>query len=605
MFIRKTKKTVSETNKDYFVYQLVESIRTEKGPRQRILLSLGSDLGLSDEDIKILAGRIEEIFQGINSLFTCSEKIETLAQKFASQLIHRLSNEKETCEEHKKDLQTIDINTIEQQEPRTVGIEHLLLHFASKLQIQKKLKELGLSEKEVILSLATIIGRAAFPSSERALHKWVTQRSGLGELLDFDFQKISLHNFYQISDVLLKHKIELEKYLEQAQMKIHGYQSTMVLYDLTNTYMEGQAKSNPKAAHGYSKEKRSDCRLITLGLVINEHGFISRSSILPGNISECDTFQKMIESLSYFEKILKPTVIIDAGIATEDNLLWLRNNNYTYVVSSRQNAPSMELEGPLLPVGDPNKTHVKAALVKTDGDEEKWLYCESKAKQAVALQMKEFFQKRFETDLKKVAESLSKPKGRKKHPIILERIGKLKEKHKRISGCYEIDIKTTSDEKIVTAIHWTLKPEKLEKKLNGRYFLRTNLTRLSAEELWNLYDSIRTVEDTFRFMKSSLGLRPVYHQKERRVDGHLWITTLAYHLIQSCMYQLKQQGICYRWETIRDLMSTRIRVTIKADIENEKILYHRSTTKAEEHQKKIYQALGITSQILKARKTIV
>lgn len=531
MFIRKTKNTHPKTKKEYFVYQLVESVRTERGPRQRIILSLGSDLGVSDEDLKLLANRIEEIFLGTSSLLPYPDEIERLAQQYASQLIHRLSkSDMPESPPLETEYQSIDIQTIEQQEPRTVGAEHLALYFASQLQLAKKLCELGFSEREIALSLGTIIGRAVFPASERATHEWLSKRSGLGELIDFDFQNTPLNQLYKISDRLLEHKETLEKHLECTQQAIHGYKSTMVLYDLTNTYMEGQAKGNGKARHGVSKENRTDCPLVTLGLVVNEHGFATRSAFLPGNISEPETLQQMVKALNH--------------------------------------------------------------------------YCESEAKRAVATQMKEAFQRRFEADLTKMQEGLAKPKGRKKYPKILERIGRLREKHKRVSGCYEITVEASDDGKMATAIQWSLNPEKLEDRLNGYYFLRTNLIHLGPEALWELYDSIRTVEDAFRFMKSSLGMRPVYHQKEHRVDGHLWITILAYHLIQACLYQLRRQGISHLWQTVRNRLSTRMRVTIRAQTKEKQTFYHRSTTKAEEGQRQIYQALGLTTQILKSVKTL-
>lgn len=606
MFIRKTKKIDPKSKKPYFVYQLVESFRTARGPRQRILLSLGSEIGVADEDLKLLANRIEEILTGSASLFPYPEKIENVAQYYSSQLVGRLSHsEPQSDESSQPEYQSIDMQTIEQQEPRTVGAEHLLLHFCGQLGLQKKLKELGLSEKEIALSLGTIIARAIFPKSERATYQWVTQRSGLGELIDFDFSTVTLDHLYKISDRLLEHKEDLEIHLESAQQAVHGYSSTMILYDLTNTYMEGQAKGNPKAKHGVSKEKRSDCSLITLGLVINEHGFPMRSSFLSGNISEPGTLQKAIEALHRSDDLFKPIIVLDAGIASEDNLTWLREHKFKYVVSARQRAPSMELEGPLVSVGNPDETKVKAALIKSDDMEEKWLYCESEAKRAVSSQIKEAFRKKLEAELTKMQEGLLKPKGRKKYPKILERIGRLREKYSRISSCYEITVDATEDGLTAASINWRVTPEKLEEKLNGYYFLRTNLVTVGPDTLWDLYNSIRTVEDAFRFMKSSLGMRPVHHQKEHRVDGHLWITILAYHLIQSCLYQLRQQGLSYLWETVRNWMSGRVRVTMRAKTADGKTIYHRSTTKAEENQRKIYQALRVQTQILKAKQTVV
>jgi transposase len=475
---------------------------------------------------------------------------------------------------------------------------------AHQLELPTKLKELGFSATEVAIALGSIIARAAHPKSEKATFSWLTKTSGLEELLNFNYKNLSLNRLYRISDQLLVHKTALEKHLEETEQKFHGFQNTIALYDLTNIYMEGQAKANPKAVHGISKEKRFDCPLVTLGLVINEHGFLHRTSILPGNASEPKTLQEMIQSLDAHQSLFKPIIILDAGISSEDNLRWLRDHEYYYIVSARQKAPSMELEGDLESVGD-LKNLVKAALVKCFDGEEKWLYCESEAKAAVATQMKQSFKKRFEADLQKLSNGLSKPKGRKKYAKVLERIGRLKEKHKRISGCYEIDVQASENGTEASCVTWKIIDEKISEKLTGKYFLRTNLLNKSPKELWSLYNTLRGIEDAFRFMKSSLGLRPVYHQKEHRVDGHLWITVLAYHLLQNCLYQLNKQGIHHNWETIRSMLESRIRVTIQAVTKEGNILYHRSTTKAEHEQKRIYQALSLSPQILKAKKIIL
>jgi transposase len=497
------------------------------------------------------------------------------------------------------------VNSIEQSEPRSVGAEHLVLQMALQLKLPEQLEKLGLSKTETTEALGSIIGRAINPDSERSTYAWLSKESGLGELLDFDFRKSSLDRLYRISDKLLPLKAKLECHFEDREQQFHGYANTIALYDLTNTYMEGQAKGNPKARFGISKEKRNDCPLVTLGLVINEHGFLHRTSILPGNAAEPSTLEKMIQSLSIHQTLYRPTIVLDAGIATEANLAWLRKQQYFYVVSARQDAPPLELEEELVSVGDAQDL-VKAALLKSpDNSEEKWLYCESEAKAAVASKMKQSFRRRFEEELQIAAASLLKPRGRKKYTKVLERIGRLKEKHKKISGCYEVNIEASEDGKIATAITWEALEEKLSDKLTGKYFLRSNRVDLGARELWQVYNTLRSVEDAFRFMKSSLGLRPVYHQKGRRVDGHLWITVMAYHLIQHCLYQLKQQNIHYNWETVRKIMRSRIRVTTKAALEEGRILHHRSSTKAEGEQVDLYIALGLSSQILGTRKIIL
>lgn len=609
MFIKKTLKTERKTGKSYSAYHLVESVRTERGPRQRVLLYMGAEINLPESELKFLAQRIEEIIAGQNALLPCPANVERLAQSYASQAIRRLSETQESSrgsedDESEQHFVNVDVNSIEQSEPRTVGAEHLLLKMAEQLEIPEKLDQLGLSKTEAAVALGSIIARAVASDSERATYTWLCNSSGLGELLDFDFTKSSLDKLYQISDKLLTNKDILEKHLEEVESKFHGYQSTIALYDLTNTYMEGQAKSNPKAKHGVSKEKRKDCPLVTMGLVMNQHGFLNRTSILPGNASEPKTLEDMIRKLDVQESFLKPIIILDAGIATEANLAWLKKNKYEYVVSARQESPSVDFEGELIPVGD-LKNFVKAAFVKGDYGDEQWLYCESEAKAAVASQMKESFRLRYEEELKKLSAGLTKQKTRKKYVKVLERVGRLKEKHKRISSCYEVNIIPSEDGQSAISVEWKVLEEKITEKLTGKYFLRTNILNMGAKDLWQLYNTLRGIEDAFRFMKSSLGLRPVYHQKEARVDGHLWITILAYHLIQNCLYQLSKKGINHHWQTIRKILLGRIRVTMQAKTVDGKILYHRSTTKAEGEQVVIYRTLGFSPQILKAKKAIL
>jgi transposase len=608
MFIRATFKIEPKTGKRYCNYHLVESFRTSKGSRQRTLLYLGSELPVKDNEIKVLADRINDIIYGSKSLFACSNDIEKLAQTYAAKVIARLSEpddiKKNESKSTEPELVNININSIEASDSKTVGAEHLILKMAEQLELSKILQSLGFHNADLALALGSIISRAVSPNSERATYNWLCSNSGLGELLDFDFKKSSLDKLYKISDKLLKHKDIIEARLEAIEQNFHGLTSTIALYDLTNTYMEGQAKSNDKAKHGVSKEKRFDCPLVTMGLVMNEHGFLNKTSFFPGNASESKTLKVMIEALSSDQSLFKPVIVMDAGIATNENLTWLKANNYDYIVSARGQAPSMALDGNLVEVGDLNN-FVKAAIIKSDDNEEKWLYCESEAKSAVASQMKQSFKKRYEDDLKKISEGLQKSKGRKVYLKIIDRLGRLKEKHKNISACYEVNVLPSENGLIANSIEWKVIDDKMNAKLTGKYFLRTTLTKMGAKDLWQLYNTLRRAEDAFRFMKSSLGMRPVYHQKEQRVDGHLWITVLAYHLIQNCLYQLKESGNASQWDTIRMSMMSRTRITVQATTAENKTLYHRSTTKATMEQKEIYQALGISEKILSTKKAIL
>lgn len=606
MFIRTTRKTDPVTRKPYFSLQLIESMRTERGPRQRILLNLGNIPDLDAGQLKQLANRIEEIVSGQTTCICLPEKIESLAQAYASRLVKNLAKPalKESETAAIPDYATIDLQSVVHQEARTIGTEDLLLRTAKQLKFPEKMEELNLSKKQIAIALSSIIARATFPASERATHLRLISQSGLGELLDINFASISLNQIYEISDKLLSHKKELEQHVAKQQKQIHNYTDTIVLYDLTNTYFEGQAKQNPKAQFGVSKEKRRDCPLVTLGLVINQHGFLSRSEFLAGNVSEPKSLKGAIEALSSTGDLLKPTIVMDAGVATEENLQWLRENSYTYIVSARQKAPVLESGGEPVMVGNSEKYQVKVFELPVNG-QEKWLHCASPAKEATASSMKTFFQKRLEGDLEKLAAVLQKPKGRKKLHKVLERIGRIREKHRSISGCYEINVIPSDDGLTAVRIEWKVLSEKIEDKLTGRYYLRTNLLQLGAKELWDMYNSIRIVEDAFRFMKSSLGMRPVYHQKAGRVDGHLWITILAYTLIQDILYRLRAKGITHSWDTIRTQLNSRIRVSMRAKTDAAAVIHLRTTTEAEQFHRQIYEALGLPPEILGSKKTML
>ncbi|HEY6435890.1 MAG TPA: hypothetical protein VIY47_04820 [Ignavibacteriaceae bacterium] len=178
MFIKKNTKKDRKTGQTYIVYQLVESVRTENGPRQRILLYMGSDLGIPETDHPMLAQRISEILSQETPLISYDQEIERLAQQYASQLVKRLSVEQHELNEKgsvPSEFMNIDVNSIKNLEPRSVGAEHLILQMAQQLKFPEQLEELGFSEAEIALVLGTVIARAVNPSSERATYAWLTQ----------------------------------------------------------------------------------------------------------------------------------------------------------------------------------------------------------------------------------------------------------------------------------------------------------------------------------------------------------------------------------------------------------------------------------------------
>lgn len=594
MFIRKKEKSDPATGKKYCLYQLVESFRTERGPRQRILLNLGSKLSLSDGDRKLLANRIEELLVGTQPLFDYPQAIESLAENFAKQLLKRGATQAFRPHEESEPLyESVDLNSVEHDRSRTIGVEHIANETIKKLKLDTKLLELGLSKRQVEVAIATIIGKLACSRSELGTYNWMQRESAIEELLDTDFSRLSLDSVYKVGDLLLNNKQALESHLATTETTLFSLDNTIVLYDLTNTYFEGSAKNISHAARGYSKERRSDCSLVTLGLVLNKQGFPVRSKLLSGNVSEPSTLKEALAHLSV-EDAQKSIVVLDAGIATEENLSYLREYGYSYLVSSRRRSCEFPEGLEMELVKETNNNTVHAAQVKETECNEIHLYCHSTQRQEKEEAMRSLLQTRFEDDLQKAANALKKKGGTKAYSKVLLRVGRLKEKHKRISSYYEVDVQPDEKGSMAVAITWQRKNQNLDNRFQGGYLLRAYGLEWRSEELWKTYVMLTEVEESFRCLKSDLGLRPIYHQKDSRVDAHLFITLLAYHIMQTVLYELGLKGIKMRWKTLQRRMSTQTRVTTIMRLKTGKTVHIRSSTNPESSHREIYRALNLS-----------
>nr|MDA3915754.1 IS1634 family transposase [Deltaproteobacteria bacterium] len=296
-------------------------------------MNIGADFALPRDQWPILCSRIKDIISGQKNLFKVSGKIEQLAQDYAARMIQTRTN---IVKENNTDFHEIDVNSLEAQRPRSVSCEHVALETFRFLGLDQKLKDLKFTGPQIAAAMATIIGRMCHPGSELSTHNWLQNKTGLGELIDHDFNKTSLYRMYQVSDMLLKHKKPLEDFLFTREQSLIELGETITLYDLTNTYFEGSGLYNELAAYGHSKEKRTDCPLVTLGLVLDSSGFPKHSEIFKGNVNEASTMAGMVKGLQDNTLSEKPTIVMDAGIATQGNIDWLKTNLYPYIVVSRK-----------------------------------------------------------------------------------------------------------------------------------------------------------------------------------------------------------------------------------------------------------------------------
>ena len=617
MYIRRTKTKNLDDGGAYYTYRIVESVRLGKQVKQRTLLNLGKDFAIDSEHWSLLTARIKQLLEDSEphqqELFHVADDLtqllEASAQRYSALIIAKLAQAVDV-ESPETYYHSVDINHVEALQARSIGVESLAWHALQQLQLDQKLTALGFNKVELAAAVGSIIARVVSPGSELHTHNWLQSCSALGELLDHDYGNTSLTRLYNISDKLLKHQTALETFLSDQEQTLFDLNRSIVLYDLTNTYFEGQCTQNPKAQFGRSKEKRSDCPLVTLGLVLDGDGFPLSSQVFPGNASEPGTLELMLDGLlekNPLSQTAKPVIIMDAGIASQDNIDWLTEQNYHYLVVSReQSVKNPKDQDNAVMVRDTEHSKV-CVYSETDAEtNETRLYCHSEQKAKKEQSIRNRFHVRMEEALNKLDAGLNKKYTLKKYSKILERIGRLREKNRRVSPDYQIEVIADKEQKNAIRIEWELQPQSEQKDLHcGVYCLRTNISDWSEEQLWTTYIMLTEIEATFRSLKSELGLRPVYHQKEERVTGHLFITLLAYHLVHTLRYQLKQQGIHLSWENIRKIMSTQQRISITLPTDDHKTIHLRTTTKTEMRQKQIYDALNIKTDLIGKYKTII
>ncbi len=225
-----------------------------------------------------------------------TEALEAHAQRYAAQLIARRARDgvaDDAPAEQAERFQDVDVSTLELVRPRSVGAGHAALATLRQLGFEEKLSDLGFNKPQIAAAVGNVIGRMAAPGSELATYSWLQNRTALGELIGYDYEGMDLQQLYRSADRLLQHRDVLEDHLFKAAQDLLGFSETITLYDLTNTYFEGSASGIEKAHNGKSKEKRSDCPLVTLALVLDASGFPKRSQVFEGNVSEAGTLKTM------------------------------------------------------------------------------------------------------------------------------------------------------------------------------------------------------------------------------------------------------------------------------------------------------------------------
>ena len=600
MFIRRAKTRTTQRGDVYHSHRLVHSERHGDKVRQRTLLNLGSEFPVERQYWPMLCARIRQLLERQDELAPLSgpPEIEQHAQHIAAQLLHQAP----PATPGQPDLHTVDVDTLEMIRPRSVGVEAVGLWAAEQLGLVALLERLGFNGPQRALAVAGIVARMARPGSERATWRWLCGRSALGELLDVDFGRMSAMRLYRVSDALLARRDAIEAHLFSRATDLFGLSHTVTLYDLTNTYFEGGAAAQPKAARGHSKEKRTDSPLLTLGLVLDGSGFVRRSEVFSGAVNEDTTLAPMLKALHAPGDAL---VVMDAGVATEDNVAWLRDHGYRYLVVSRERTRRFD---PDLAVALETRTRQTVHVHKVVDDEgaETRLYCYSEARAKKERGIADRFCARFEGELQKLNDGLSRPRTRKGLEHVWQRIGRIRERSRGAGAHYAVEVIPDDSAARARAVTWERKPLAGTMLTHpGVYCLRTNVRDWDEETLWRTYTTLTDVEAVFRSLKSELGLRPIFHQTQERSEGHLFISVIAYQLVQTIRRRLAAQGENRSWSGLRDILEGQQRVTATFRRKDGRTLHVRKATRAEQPQEAIYRALGADPAPGGVRKMVV
>lgn len=593
MFLRQ--KTKKQNGKTYTYYQLVEAYTTSKGPRQKVVASLGD---LSPRPREEWIQLIREVEVALSGQMDCT--VESISEE-AKTVAEQVRQKKEQPPSAKAgDPVEIDLDRVETKEAREVGPEYVGVSMWERLGLDTILEQCGMSEIVRKRIQLMVVNALCEYESEHAMPDWA-RRTAIGDLIGLDTQTLNDSALYRTLDELLPHREAIEKALAERETTLFQLPDSIILYDLTSTYFEGEMKRNPAAKRGYSRDKRSDCKQVVMGLILDLEGFPQGHMMFDGNRNDSTTLEDMLAALDKRTGNSHATVVMDRGLATQKNLEILREQGRSYIVAARQSERDEwqdeflagEWEELIRP-GPPTQPDKKRPRVEVKWEEregEAFVLCRSEGREQKDAAIRNRFTERLETDLEKLRKRVESGKL-KRVDKIHEAIGRLRERYPRVARYYDIKV---VEEKKQPRVEWQTNEEAAEEaqELDGTYLLRTNRLDLSAALIWKIYIMLTHVEAAFRRLKDTLHFRPVRHQLQHRGDAHLFLCVLAYHLLHSIETTLRAQGDSRSWATIRKLLRTHQVTTIVLPAANGDVYELRKPTLAEPEHREIYQKLGI------------
>jgi len=619
MFIKAVQKRKAGTNENPMYFRLCESYRDSQGkPRQRMIIALGYM-----EDLPLWSDK-QELCRCLNDMVLRNQRpmcdnvyIIELANHYYQKMVDsnkiapvletETANQKDAERRKQKEI-VVKLSTLTNVSPREIGAEHVALSCLERLKIDKFLAMKGWSANDIKLARLQIASRSIYPYSEYKTVSILRENSALCEMLGLNPAEITKDKLYRCASRLYDLHHELENWLSNRVRTLFGQENKILLFDLSNTYFEGRMKNSSLAKYGRSKEKRTDCKQVVLAAVVNTNGLLIRTQIYEGNRADCTTMQEVLKSIEHngLPESEKKIIVMDAGISIKENLDYLKKNNYHYITVARSSNVRYEDIGcEVKEICDNKGQVIRLKRVKATSGDDTLLLVESGAKAFKEESMYERSCHLFEEGLNAIATGILKKGGTKKRDKVNERIGRLKQRFSTVWSHYDISLEYDKNE-TVTSVEWKKKADrqKAAEAKHGTYILQTSLDENDEVNIWEFYNVIRTVEETFRILKTDLDIRPVYHKTDDGTKAHLHLAVLAYWVVSCSRYQLKKAGINHEWREIVRILSTHKIVSTRIQQTNDDWIEIRQCTLPDEPVATIYAALHIKEEPCRRRKFV-
>lgn len=612
MYIKTTRKIYK--GKEYKNYLLVESVHTPKGPRQKVICSLG-DLRARDAGEWLrLVHKVEDALVGQKELFGSADpEVEKIVKRVRGRQKEQQKSKKpkDGVEDVAGAGEVISVCTagIRTEEHRQAGALHVGVQFWRRLGLNEILSGVGFDERAQNLTCAMVMNRLIAPKSEHAMPEWF-RNTAVVDILGLEVSALADDALYRHLDRLHPQRSRIEAELAERERNLFNLDETIYLYDITSTYFEGACLANPKAKRGHSRDKRSDCKQVLVGLVVNRDGFPQAHEVFEGNRQDRKTLDEMLNLLDKRVGLRSgQTVVVDRGMAYDENLEQITARGLRYIVAARQAERDQWLEdyeteegfvevlrpsSPLNPFQ--HKTPVQVKMLSLEC--ENHVLCLSDGRREKDRAIRQAQEKKLAADLKKLRKRIAS--GRLKlETKIGEAIGRLKERYPRVARYYHIEY-----DNVAQSFRMERDEEKVARaeRLDGSYLLKTNRKDLTAEEAWRTYSLLTRAEKAFRDMKSPLMERPIFHHLERRVETHIFLCILAYHLLIAIEKTLLDNGVHTSWATVREtLVSHQIATTVLPTTDGRELHIRKGSTPEPRH-KQLYDLLNVSHTIIKPKK---